>query len=73
LPVYHVEGLWVHPDHRGGRAGLTLWNAMRTEARAAGVEAVVTHAVTDQVTALIAHVGGMPLPGIAHLIPVGEP
>lgn len=69
----HVEGLWIHPDHRKrGRVGAHLWRAMVEAARALGAGAVLTGAIDDQVRRLIAHAGGTKLPGDCYVLPLGR-
>jgi ribosomal protein S18 acetylase RimI-like enzyme len=64
IPTYHVEGLWVHPEHRGrGRVGLRLLEAMRALARGLGIHTVATASLSEDVDHLLAHVGAVELPG----------
>lgn len=70
MPLWHVEGLWVHPDHRKSTVGGRLWAAVKREAEAVGAAAVLTAALDDEVRALIAHVDGVKLPGEHYVIPV---
>lgn len=68
----HVEGVWVHPDHRGkGRAAGHLVRQMRSLTSAMGAKAVWTAALTDQVRRLIAHFGGVKLPGEHYVMSMG--
>jgi N-acetylglutamate synthase-like GNAT family acetyltransferase len=71
-PYVHVEGLWVHPDHRlRGRVGYRLLGGMVEVARSLGVDRVLTCAMSDEVRALLAHVGATPLPGEHYVLPLG--
>lgn len=73
LRYVHVEGLWIHPDHRKrGSVGRRLLRGMRQAARELGARFVFTGALGDDVRGLIAHIGGTKLPGEAYVIPVGE-
>lgn len=64
LPVYHAEGLWIAPAHRGrGRVALRLLEGMRTLCRALGVQTVATASVSEQVDRLVGHLGAVELPG----------
>jgi N-acetylglutamate synthase-like GNAT family acetyltransferase len=64
IPVYHTEGLWVHPDHRKrGRVGLRLLEAMRSLTRGLGIRTVATASLSADVDALLQHVGAVELPG----------
>lgn len=67
----HVEGVWVHPDHRKrGRVAAHLLAGMRDVAYAWGHSVVLTAALTDDVRQLIAHLGGQPLPGDHYVVPL---
>lgn len=67
----HVEGVWVHPDHRKrGRVAAHLLGGMREIAQAWGQSVVLTAAVTDDVRQLIAHLGGQQLPGDHYVLPI---
>lgn len=64
LPVYHAEGVWIHPDYRrGGRVGLRLLEGLRTLCRRLGVRTVATASVSDNVDRLIRHLHALELPG----------
>lgn len=67
FPVMHVEGVWIAPSHRGkGSVARRLLACLRQLAQRAGVTRVVTASVSDDVTRLIAHLRGVPLP--AHFV-----
>lgn len=70
LFVLHAEALWVHPDHRHGTVGGRLWQAVKRAVLNSGARGFVTAACDDRVRALIAHVGGVPLPGTHHVVNV---
>lgn len=68
----HVEGLWIHPDHRRkSSVGARLWKAMKIRARELGATAVVTGAVSDDVRRLLAHAGGIQIPADTWVLPIG--
>lgn len=72
MSYVHLEGLWIHPDHRGkASVGRRLLSGMRHVARALGVGVVLTAATDDRVRDLIRQVGGVELPGTHHVIPIG--
>lgn len=72
LRYVHVEGVWIHPDYRGrSRVAAYLLRGMRQAARSWGARAVLTAALTDQVRSLIAHLGGVQLPGDHYVMPLG--
>jgi acetyltransferase (GNAT) family protein len=68
----HVEGLWIHPDHRKrGRVLCKLLALMRIIARQFGADAVLTGATTDEVRRLVLGVAGaVQLPGDQFAFPV---
>lgn len=72
LFVLHAEALWVHPDHRRGRAGVLLWQAVQRAVLASDARGFVTAAIEPQVEALIAHVGGVEVPGKHFVVNVEE-
>lgn len=64
----HVEGLWIHPDHRGRAVvARTLLNGMLAELHASGVAEVVTNADTPEIEALLRRVAAVQLPGSSWL------
>lgn len=64
MSVVHAECLWIAPLHRGKAAvARRLWTAMRRAARALSAPVVATAALTDDVRALLEHVGATKLPG----------
>lgn len=73
LPVYHVECLWIHPDHQK-RASVArrLWIGMRRLLADLGRSRVMTAAVSDDVRGLLAHVGAEPVPGDHYMLTVEE-
>ncbi len=61
--MLHVEGLWVAPDARKhGVAARRLLSGMRKAVAARGAASVLTGAASDDIKALLAHAGAMPLP-----------
>jgi hypothetical protein len=70
MAVRHVEGFWVHPAHRQrGGALRRLFVGMRTLLRSLGATAVVTHAATPDIAALLRAAGATDL-GPSFLLPV---
>lgn len=71
MRLVHVECVWIREDMRG-RFGVVkrLLSGMRAIARGWGARTVLTGAMTDQVRALIASLGGQPLPGDHFVIPL---
>lgn len=73
LFVLHAEALWVHPDYRQTTtAGGRLWQAVKRAVLGCGSRGFVTASVSAQVDALIAHVGGVELPGKHFVINVED-
>lgn len=70
----HLEGVWVHPDHRGkGRVLARLLPAMSEAVRTMfGARVVWTAAETDTIAHFITdHLGGTELPARHFVLPVG--
>ena len=64
LTVVHAECLWIAPAYRSkASVARRLWQALRGVARQARLETIATAAQTDEVRALLAHVGATKLPG----------
>jgi hypothetical protein len=64
LPIYHVECLWIDPAHRkASSVGRRLWTGMRRLLGGLSVTNVLTAAMSEDVRALLAHVGAEQLPG----------
>ncbi len=72
-PVLHAECLWVHPDHRGrSSVARRLWRAVQQAVRDEfGVTWFATDACSDDVRALLAHVGAVKLESDHYMVPVG--
>jgi len=67
----HVEGIWIHPDHRRRVAvGRALLTAMFEELRSLSVGEVITNADTPEVEAMLRTIGATPLPGSSWLLKV---
>lgn len=67
----HVEGFWLHPDHRRrGGALRRLFVGMRTLLRELGATTVITQAQADDVHQLLTAAGGVPIAGTSFLLPV---
>lgn len=71
FPTVHLEGVWVHPDHRK-RSGVArrLLRSMR-KLLTGSVDPVITGSVSPEVDQLIAHLGGIALPGTQYVLPKG--
>lgn len=64
MDVVHAECLWIAPAFRKRTSvQRRLWTAMQRTARALGVRAVATAAVSDDVRNLLEHVGATKVPG----------
>jgi GNAT superfamily N-acetyltransferase len=73
VPVWHAEGIWIHPAYRRrGGAALRLWRAVRSAAKRLGVRAVYTAAQDSVVAGLIQRRNGHLLPGQHFTLPIGE-
>ncbi len=72
IPMVHVEGLWIHPDHRKkASVARRLWGRVqRVAVEQFGVRSVATAACSDDIKALLKHIHAVPLPGDHFLIPV---
>lgn len=71
MSILHAECVWVHPDYRKHvrSPAVHLLRGMRRLAHEQGAKTVITSALTDDVVALIAHIGGSELPGRHFVIP----
>jgi hypothetical protein len=69
--VRHVEGFWVHPDHRK-RGGVLrrLFVGMRKVLLDLGTRAAATQADTPEIDALLRAAGATRIPGTSFLLPV---
>ena len=73
FPVWHAEGVWIEPTHRGkGRVALQLLHGLDAMASAVGVKHVATAALDEGVASLIRHAGGTALQGQWFTLPTGE-
>ena len=71
FPLYHVEGIWLHPEHRGkGRTFKRLLEHMGAVAESEGVTHVTTGCLSDQVRELLEHFGAVEVPGKQFTFPV---
>lgn len=71
LRVYHVEGVWIHPDYR--KRFSVVWRllaAMRALCQKLGIGRVVTAAMSDDVRDLIVSLNGHRLPGEHYVMPM---
>lgn len=71
MNVLHAECLWIHPEHRG-KAGVArrLWTTVQRTAKALGARTVITGACSDDIRALLAHVGAERLPADHYVLTV---
>jgi hypothetical protein len=70
MPVWHLEGVWIEPAHRKNVAvARRLLTGMRGVLRALGLQRVITHALDDDVRALlVGHLNAIAIPGTAYSI-----
>jgi len=67
----HVEGLWIHPEHRGKAAvGRRLYSTVMRAAKDEGARMVLTQAADPAIAALVETAGGTTVPGALCLMPV---
>jgi len=63
VPMWHAEGVWIAPDHRGRAAvARRLWRHTRAMSLGLGLPTVITGAGTPSVQALLERHGATPLP-----------
>lgn len=63
-PLFHVECLWIAPDHRKtASVARRLWREMRRLIQGLGIRSVVTSALSTDVRQLLDHVDAEQLPG----------
>lgn len=67
--LWHAEGIWIHPDHRG-KAGVArrLLASLAALGRSLRAPGVITAAVTDDVGRLLDKIGTK-LPGTHYVMP----
>lgn len=71
FPIWHVEGVFVHPGHRGrGRVAKRLVDYMGAVCQHEGITHVVTGCISDQVRELLEHFNAVEIPGQQFTIPV---
>ena len=71
-PLWHAEGVWIHPEHRGGTVGRKLLRWMYTTASQAGARMVLTGSLSPVVTGYIERLGGTEAPGQTYVLPVKD-
>lgn len=72
MPVWHVECLYVAPEHRGkASVARRLLVGMKRLVRDVGARGVMTAATSDAVRALLAHVGAEKVPGDHYVMSFG--
>lgn len=63
IPIVHLEGFWIHPDHRRkAGVGRALLRKMTETAKEMGAKVVITGAGDESIERLIKKVGGVELP-----------
>ena len=73
LPIWHLEGLWIHPDERtSGSVGRRLWRAVQQYARGLGVQAVMTFAISDVVRSMCERLGATKVQAETYVVPMRE-
>lgn len=73
FPVWHVEGVWVAPAHRGkASVARRLLQLMRRQAQRVGAATVMTGCLSPMVRALLTGLGATALPGEHFVIPIPE-
>lgn len=71
VTAMHVEGLWYRPDkHHSSAVGRALLEEMTRLLQSAGATEVLTLAVSEEIEAMIARVGGRLVPGRLWVFPV---
>jgi hypothetical protein len=72
-PYWHAECVWIAPERRGqSSVARRLWGFMRQTVIDLGGRGFITAALTDEVKALIQHLGGIPMPGTHYAVRVKE-
>lgn len=73
VPLVHAEGVWIDPAYRKKASVVgRLLQAMRATARTMGAKTVWTAAQSDEVRALVDHLGGFALPGTHYIVTIGD-
>lgn len=71
LRVWHLEGLWIHPEHRQRVViARRLWLGVRRLAQKLGIARAATAALTDDVRGMLATAGALKLPGDHYVLPL---
>ena len=71
IRVMHLECVWIAPEYRGAFGVVKrLLRGVHEIAASWGARTAATSAMTDQVRALIASLGGQPLPGEHYVMPM---
>jgi GNAT superfamily N-acetyltransferase len=71
-PMWHAEGFYVAPSHRGRGVDTALVTAMHAEARSMGVETVFPAAADDQMAHYVTRHGGVEIPARWFAVAVQE-
>lgn len=73
MQVFHMECVWVHPDHRGnGSVARRLLSGMMNLIKSLGLKGAVTNSMTPEIDKIIEKLNGVKIPGEFYFIPVGE-
>jgi ribosomal protein S18 acetylase RimI-like enzyme len=73
LPLWHLEGLWIAPEHRGrSSVARRLLAGMRGILRGLGARTALTAAVSDDVADMALRLGGFQLPGRHFVLTIDQ-
>lgn len=71
--LYHAEGVWIAPGHRGkASVAKLLLSGMREIASAAGYRSIVTASLDPHIDHLLEKLGAQVVPGTHYVLPVSE-
>ena len=72
-PVWHVEGVWISPKHRGKTSvARRLWAAMSRVMQSVGARAAWTGAENDEIAGLMEKRGAVRVPFAVFSLPFQE-
>lgn len=71
FPLWHGEGIYIAPDHRG-KAGVArlLLEGMRQIAENSGYRSIVTASLNPDVDRMLEKLGAVPVPGTHYVLPL---
>lgn len=70
--VPHLEGFWVHPDHRGGKAWIQSWDEVKALGRSLGYSWAIAGAHDDRMRVLLWKLGAAKIAMDSFAISLGE-